>query len=409
MTLRLSQRVQRVSLSPNAAAKARANDLRGEGRDVLDLTTGEPDFDTPAHIKAAAWAAIQAGDTKYTATPGVRALRAAVVAKLERENQLRYTLPEVVIANGAKQVIFNAFAATLDEGDEVIVPVPCWPTFPDAVRFNGGVPRLLECSLEQGCKLLPQQLEAAIGPRTRWLILNSPGNPSGALYSDAELSALAEVLRRYPHVWVLLDELYEHIRFDGAPPRSVLNLAPDLQARALLVGGVSKTYAMTGWRIGFGAGPHALAQAMTVVQSQAASGASSVSQAAALAAFEGGLGFLPAQVAAYRERRDLLVEALSEVPGLEVLVPQGGFFVFVRCAGLLGRYRPDGLRIDTDADLAAWLLEQGVAAIAGSAYGLSPWLRFSIATATGTVAQAGPRIAAACALLRDGDADEGRP
>ncbi|MBD1551241.1 aminotransferase class I/II-fold pyridoxal phosphate-dependent enzyme [Pseudomonas typographi] len=401
MSLRLSQRVQRVDLSPNAAAKARANELRGSGHDILDLTTGEPDFDTPAHIKAAAWAAIQAGATKYTATPGVKALREAVLAKLARENQLQYSLPEVVIANGAKQVIFNAFAATLDDGDEVIVPVPYWPTFPDAVRFNGGLPKLLECPLEQGCKLLPKQLEAAIGPRTRWLILNSPGNPSGALYSDAELAALAAVLRRHPQVWVLLDELYEHIRFDGGQPRNLLNIAPDLQGRTLLVGGVSKTYAMTGWRIGFGAAPAALAKAMAVVQSQAASGASSVSQAAALAAFEGGLGFLAEHLAAYRERRDLLVGALLGVPGLEVLQPQGGFFVFVRCAGLIGRYRPDGQRIDSDADLVAWLLEQGVAAIAGSAYGLSPWLRFSIATETAAVAQAGPRVAAACALLAE--------
>lgn len=400
MTLRLSQRVQRVQLSPNAAAKARANELRANGLDILDLTTGEPDFDTPAPIKAAAWAAIQAGDTKYTATPGVKALRDAVVAKLARENQLSYSLAEVVIANGAKQIIFNAFAATLDEGDEVVVPVPYWPTFPDAVRFNGGVPRRVDCPFEQGCKLLPEQLEAAIGPRTRWLILNSPGNPSGALYSDAELLALAEVLRRHPQVWVLLDELYEHIRFDGASPRNLLNLAPDLQSRSLLVGGVSKTYAMTGWRVGFGAAPKALASAMAVVQSQATSGASSVSQAAALAAFEGGLGFLADHVTAYRERRDLLVAALAPVPELDVLVPEGGFFVFVRCAGLLGRYRPDGQRIENDADVVAWLLENGVAAIAGSAYGLSPWVRFSIATATEAVAQAGPRVAMACARLQ---------
>ncbi|MFF7710963.1 aminotransferase class I/II-fold pyridoxal phosphate-dependent enzyme [Pseudomonas sp. NPDC007930] len=401
MSLKLSQRVQRVGLSPNAAAKARATELRGGGRDILDLTTGEPDFDTPEHIKAAAWAALRAGATKYTATPGTQALREAVVAKLARENQLSYSLAEVVIANGAKQVIFNAFAATLDEGDEVIVPVPYWPTFPDAVRFNGGTPVLLECPFEQGCKLLPEQLEAAIGPRTRWLILNNPGNPSGALYSATELHALAAVLRRHPQVWLLLDELYEHIRFDGGAPSNLLNLAPDLKPRTLLVGGVSKTYAMTGWRIGFGAAPAALAKAMVVVQSQAASGASSVSQAAALAAFNGGLGFLPAQLAAYRERRDLLVAALAPLPGLQVLVPEGGFFVFVRCAGWIGRLRPDGQRINSDACAAAWLLEHGVAAIAGSAYGQSPWLRFSIATATAAVAEAGRRVAAACAQLSE--------
>jgi len=400
MTLRLSKRVQRVSLSANAAAKSRAMALRDAGRAILDLTTGEPDFDTPDHIKQAAYAAIAAGATKYTPTPGVKALRTAIQRKLGQENRLDYPLESIVIANGAKQIIFNAFAATLDDGDEVLVPAPYWPSFPDSVRINGGEPVFIECGLEQGCKLTPQALEPHIGERTRWLILNGPGNPSGAVYSEAELRALAEVLRRHRQVLVLLDELYEHIRFDGSQAFSLLNVAPDLQPRCLLVGGVSKTYAMTGWRIGFGAGPQTLVEAMTVVQSQSTSGASSVGQAAALAAFEGGLDFLSAQVAAYRQRRDLLGEALSRVDGLQVLEPQGGFFVFVRCAGLLGRYRPDGQRLDTDGDVVAYLLEEGVAGVAGSAYGLSPWFRLSIATATETVREAGHRIAHACAQLR---------
>ncbi|MBX8486600.1 aminotransferase class I/II-fold pyridoxal phosphate-dependent enzyme [Pseudomonas cichorii] len=403
MSIGLSKRVQRVSLSANAAAKSRATALRDAGVDILDLTTGEPDFDTPEHIKQAAFKAIAAGATKYTPTPGVRALREAVQGKLQRENALDYPLASIVIANGAKQIIFNAFAATLDDGDEVLVPVPYWPSFPDSVRFNGGEPVFIECGLEQGCKLTPEQLEHHIGERTRWLILNGPGNPSGAVYSEAELLALADVLRRHPQVLVLLDELYEHIRFDGQPAQSLLNVAPDLQPRCLLVGGVSKTYAMTGWRVGFGAGPQELTTAMTVVQSQSTSGASSVGQAAALAAFEGGLSFLPEQVAAYHQRRDLLVETLSAVDGLEVLVPQGGFFVFVRCAGLLGRYRSDGLQLENDADVVAWLLESGVAGVAGSAYGLSPWFRLSIATATETVIEAGQRIARACWQLSAGD------
>ncbi len=400
MTLRLSKRVQRVSLSANAAAKSRATELREAGHDILDLTTGEPDFDTPEHIKQAAYAAIAAGATKYTPTPGVKALRLAVQRKLQRENRLDYSLPSIVIANGAKQVIFNAFAATLDDGDEVLVPTPYWPSFPDSVRFNGSEPVFIECGLEQGCKLTAHQLEQHIGERTRWLILNGPGNPSGAVYSAVELQALAEVLRRHPQVLILLDELYEHIRFDGQPAQNLLNVAPDLQERCLLVGGVSKTYAMTGWRIGFGAGPQVLTSAMAVVQSQSTSGASSVGQAAALAAFEGGLDFLPEQVVAYQQRRDLLVSALRAVDGLEVLEPQGGFFVFVRCAGLLGRYRPDGNRLNSDADVVAYLLEEGVAGVAGSAYGLSPWFRLSIATATDSVAEAGRRIARACAQLR---------
>ncbi|MFJ4142495.1 aminotransferase class I/II-fold pyridoxal phosphate-dependent enzyme [Pseudomonas sp. NPDC089734] len=403
MSIVLSRRVQRVSLSANAAAKSRATALRERGVDILDLTTGEPDFETPEHIRQAAFNAIAAGDTRYTPTPGVRALREAVQRKLQRENALDYDVASIVIANGAKQIIFNAFAATLNEGDEVLVPVPYWPSFPDSVRFNGGEPVFIECGLEQGCKLTPTQLERHIGERTRWLILNGPGNPSGAVYSQTELLALAEVLRRHPQVLVLLDELYEHIRFDGHPVQSLLNVAPDLQSRCLLVGGVSKTYAMTGWRVGFGAGPQALTTVMTVVQSQSTSGASSVGQAAALAAFEGGLDFLPEQVAAYHLRRDLLIETLTAVEGLEVLVPQGGFFVFVRCAGLLGRYRPDGQRLESDADVVAWLLESGVAGVAGSAYGLSPWFRLSIATATETVIEAGLRIARACAQLNRGE------
>jgi len=400
MTLRLSQRVQRVSLSANAAAKSRATELREAGRDILDLTTGEPDFDTPEHIKHAAYAAIAGGATKYTPTPGVKALRVAVQRKLQRENHLDYSLPSIVIANGAKQIIFNAFAATLDDGDEVLVPTPYWPSFPDSVRFNGGEPVFIECGLAQGCKLTAEQLELHIGERTRWLILNGPCNPSGAVYSAVELQAIAEVLRRHPQVLILLDELYEHIRFDGQPAQSLLNVAPDLQARCLLVGGVSKTYAMTGWRIGFGAGPRVLTDAMAVVQSQSTSGASSVGQAAALAAFDGGLEFLPEQVAVYQQRRNLLVSTLRNVDGLDVLEPQGGFFVFVRCAGLLGRYRPDGIRLDSDADVVAYLLEEGVAGVAGSAYGLSPWFRLSIATATDSVGEAGRRIARACTQLR---------
>lgn len=320
--------------------------------------------------------------------------------KLADENRLDYPLSSIVIANGAKQIIFNAFAATLDDGDEVLVPTPYWPSFPDSVRFNGGEPVFIECGLEQGCKLLPAQLEQHITARTRWLILNGPGNPSGAVYSETELRELAEVLRRHPQVLVLLDELYEHIRFDGRPAQSLLNVAPDLLDRCLLVGGVSKTYAMTGWRIGFGAGPKTLTDAIAVVQSQSTSGASSVGQAAALAAYNGGLDFLAEHVAAYQLRRDILVETLAAVDGLEVLEPQGGFFVFVRCAGLLGRVRPDGQRINNDDDLVAWLLEEGVAGVAGSAYGLSPWFRLSIATATDSVAEAGRRIASACGKLQ---------
>ncbi|AUW09334.1 aminotransferase class I/II-fold pyridoxal phosphate-dependent enzyme [Klebsiella michiganensis] len=399
MTISLSDRVQRVSLSANAAAKQRTNELKRAGVDILDLTTGEPDFDTPDHIKQAAYEAIARGETKYTPTPGIPALREAVQQKLQRENRLEFAVADIIIANGAKQVIFNAFAATLNDGDEVIVPVPYWPTFPDSVRFNGGTPVFIECHLEQGYKLTPEQLAASTTSRTRWLVLNHPGNPSGAVYSTAELQALAAVLRGHPQVLVMLDDLYEQILFDGCEHQNLLNVADDFQARSLLVGGVSKTYAMTGWRIGFGAGPKALITAMTVVQSQISSGASSVSQAAALAAFNGGLDFIAPQVAAYQQRRDVITDILVNIDGLELRVPQGGFFVFCRCAGLIGRYRPDGAKIENEADVLDYLLESGVSGVGGSAYGLSPYFRLSIATDNATVAEAGRRIASACAKL----------
>lgn len=396
----LSTRVQSVSLSANAAARQLTRQLKEQGIDILDLTTGEPDFDTPQPVRDAAAAAMHAGETRYTPTQGTTALRRAVQAKLARENQLDYALPQICIANGAKQIIFNAFAATLNEGDEVIVPVPYWPTFPDSVRFNGGEAVLLTCPLEQGYKLQPQQLAQAIGSKTRWLVLNNPGNPSGAVYSAAELTALAAVLRDCPDVLIMLDELYEHILFDGREHVSLLQVAPDLADRILLVGGVSKTYAMTGWRVGFGAGPQALIDAMVVVQSQNSSGASAVSQAAAVAAFDGGLDFLPPQRAAYQARRDAIMAQLREVAGIEVLNPQGAFFVFGRCAGLLGKTRPDGGVIESEEDVMNYLLQSGVSGVAGSAYGLSPYFRLSIATDIDSVREAGRRIAAACAALR---------
>ena len=400
MTLTLSRRVQRVSLSANAAARQLTQRLQAEGVDILDLTVGEPDFDTPEHIKQAAYQAIARGETNYTPTPGTPALRQAVQRKLLRENQLADDINQIVIANGAKQIIFNAFAATLNDGDEVLVPVPYWPTFPDSVKFNGGEPVLLDCPLEQGFKLQPQQLAAAIGPKTRWLVLNSPGNPSGAVYDAAELAALAAVLRQHPQVLVLLDELYEHVLFDGRQHQSLLNVAPDLKDRILLVGGVSKTYAMTGWRIGFGAGPKVLTDAMAVVQSQNSSGAGSVSQAAAVAAFNGGLDFLVPQLAAYQQRRDSLVDALSTVDGLSVSSPAGAFFVLCRCADVLGRIRPDGRPLASEEDVLSYLLESGVSGVAGSAYGLSPYFRLSIATDLASVREAGRRIQTAFGQLR---------
>ncbi|MBD9659825.1 aminotransferase class I/II-fold pyridoxal phosphate-dependent enzyme [Pantoea sp. PNT03] len=396
----LSKRVQSVSLSANAAARQLTRQLKEQGVDILDLTTGEPDFDTPAHIRQAAVAAMEAGETRYTPTNGTTPLRKAVLAKLKNENQLDYELAQICIANGAKQIIFNAFAATLNEGDEVIVPVPYWPTFPDSVRFNGGEAVLLACPLEQEYKLQPQQLAQAITAKTRWLVLNNPGNPSGMVYSADELTALATVLRDHPDVLIMLDELYEHILFDGREHISLLHVAPDLADRILLVGGVSKTYAMTGWRIGFGAGPKALIDAMVVVQSQNSSGASAISQAAAVAAYNGGLDFLPPQRKSYQDRRDAIMALLKPVQEIDVLNPDGAFFIFCRCAGLLGKTRPDGQKIESEQDVMNYLLESGVSGVAGSAYGLSPYFRLSIATDIETVREAGRRIAQACAVLK---------
>lgn len=398
----LSRRVQRVKLSANAAASARASALAAQGRDIISLTTGEPDFDTPEPIKQAAIAALARGETKYTPTQGTAALRRAISAKYRRENGLDYAADRIIASNGGKQVIYNALAATLDAGDEVIVPAPYWPSFPDIVRINDGTPVIVPVGQDQGFKLTPRALEAAITARTRWLVLNTPGNPSGAVYGQAELAALAEVLRRHPQVLVLLDELYEHIWFTPEPPVHWLAVAPDLKDRTLLVNGVSKTYAMTGWRIGWGAGPAALVQAMAVVQSQASSGPNSVGQAAATAALESDdQSFVQTARAAYARRARLVTEAINAVPGLALLPPGGSFFAFIHCGALIGHRRPDGQLIASEADLVEWLLEsEGVAAVDGGAYGLSPYFRISTATSDELLAEATARIARAVAALR---------
>ncbi len=401
-TFPLSQRVQRVKLSPNAAASARAAALAAQGRDVIALTTGEPEFDTPEPIKQAAIAALARGETKYTPTPGTAALRKAISAKYTRENALDYPPAQIIVSNGGKQVIYNAFAATLDAGSEVIIPAPYWPSFPDMVLVNDGTPVVVPCDIGAGFKLTPSQLEAAITPRTRWLVLNTPGNPSGALYDASELAALAAVLRRHPHVLVLLDELYEHIWFTPEAPAHWLHVAPDLKERTLLVNGASKTYAMTGWRIGWGAGPAALVQAMVVIQSQASSGPNAVAQAAVAAALESpDQSFVAEARSAYARRARNVTQAINAVPGLSLLPPGGSFFAFIHCGALLGQVRPDGQVVRTDADLTEWLLDaEGVAAVDGSSYGLSPYFRISTAASDAVLQDATARIARAVGALR---------
>ena len=396
----LSQRVRRVALSPNAAAKARAQSLAAQGRDIIELTSGEPDFDTPDFIKEAAVAALWNGATKYTATNGTAGLRQAISDKFARDNDLDFPAARIIVSNGGKQIIYNALAATLDAGDQVIIPAPYWQSFPAIVKITDGIPVVVQCARSSGYKLTPAQLEAALTPRTRWLVLNTPSNPSGAVYTRAELGALAEVLRRYPRVWVLLDEIYERIRFDDEPRTHFLHLAPDLRSRTLIVNGASKTYAMTGWRIGYGAGPAELIDAMTVVQSQVSSAPSAVGQAALAAALVGDQSFIDRSVAAYRSRRDLLVQAFAPIDGLTLSEPQGAFFAFTDCSALLGRRTPAGRVIDTDLAFVDYLLtEHGVAAVDGTSFGSPGHFRLSIAAGTDSIAQAAQRIAHACASL----------
>ncbi|HCQ48994.1 MAG TPA: aspartate transaminase [Achromobacter sp.] len=396
----LSRRARGAQLSPIAAAGARAARLAAEGRSIIVLTSGEPDFDTPDAIKQAARVALEQGQTKYTPTAGTAALRRAVAQGYRQRDDVDVDASNVIVSNGGKQVIYLALNATLDEGDEVIVPAPYWPTFPDAVHINGGQPVVVPTRAEQGFKLTPQSLRQAITPRTKWLILNSPGNPSGAVYTADELAALAAVLRDAPHVLVLWDEMYEAIWF-LQPPVCLLRVAPDLAGRTLVVNGVSKAYAMTGWRIGWGTGPTPLIHALEAVQSQVSSGASSLGQAAALAALQGAAdGFVINARHAYAARAQRVVDGLGAVPGLRVHAPHGSFFAWVGVAGLIGAVRPDGRRIEHDGDVVDWLLESaGVAVVQGSAYGLSPYSRLSFAASDADINAAIERIGQAVATL----------
>jgi len=399
-SIHVAARVRRIKPSPSTAAAERAAALRREGRSIVNLAVGEPDFDTPAPIREAAARAMAAGATRYTALAGTPELRRAICAKLARENGLAFEPGEIVVTNGAKSAIYAAFAATLDPGDEVIVPAPCWVSYPDAALACDGLPVLVPCPEAQGFRITPGQLEAAITPRSRWLVLNSPSNPTGAIYSAGEYRALAAVLARHPQVMVMTDDIYEHIAFAGGLPPHLLAAAPGLRERTLAINGVSKTYAMTGWRIGWAAGPRPLVLAIETLLSQAAGNACSVSQAAAVAALEGEQGFVAENVAVYRARRDRTAAAIAAIPGLSCRLPDGAFYLYVNCAGLIGRQRPDGGTIATDGDLVLYLLDRaGVALVAGDAYGLSPYFRLSIASAQETLDEGVARIARAVAEL----------
>ena len=397
---RIAARVQRIKPSPSSAASDRANELRRQGQSIINLVVGEPDFDTPPHIRQAASAAIERGETRYTQNAGTPELRQAIVDKLARENGLSYRANQVLVTSGAKSAIFNAFAATLGPGDEVLIPAPYWVSYPDMVLACEGEPVTLACPEAHGFKLTPGQLRDAINERTRWLLLNSPSNPTGASYSAAELRALADVLLEHPQVLLMTDDIYEHIRYDGLDNPHILAIEPTLSERTVLVNGVSKTYAMTGWRIGYAAGPTDLIGAMATLQSQSTSNACSVSQAAAVEALNGDQSFVKDSVVVYQQRRDRCLEQLNAIDGLSCRKPDGAFYLYVNCSGLLGKTTAQGKRLDSDYDVVMYLLEsQGVAVVAGTAYGLAPFFRMSIATDIKTLDEGCSRIAAAVAAL----------
>ncbi len=404
-----SDRLSRIRPSASGSARERVMQLIREGRTILDLTIGEPDLDTPDHVKAAAIEAIARGDTKYTSAAGTAELRQAVVDKYRRENGIALDAAQVFIGSGAKQVIHNAFAATLNAGDEVVVPAPYWVSYPDMVTLNDGVPVIVRTSPENGYKLTAEALDRAITSRTRWVVLNSPNNPTGASYSDSELRGLAEVILSHEQVWLLSDDIYEHFHYeaDGAgttktrtKARTPLEVVPKLLERSLSVNGVSKTYAMTGWRIGYGVGPKAFIRQLGVLQSQTVSCVCSISQAAAAAALNGPQDFVAHCVATFRERLDAAMSILGEIALLDCVRPSGAFYIFPDCARVIGKTTPTGMRITSDVDFAAYLLEYAnVAVLDGSAYGVSPSIRLSFATALDTVVEACYRIKDACEAL----------
>ena len=397
---RLNQRLASAQPSATYRIMDRVAERRAQGATIISLCAGEPDFDTPAHVRAAAIQAIEAGHTRYTQVAGVRSLREAVAAKFRRENGLPVTWADTLVCSGGKQVIYNALAATLNEGDEVIVPAPYWVSYPEMVQLCGGQTRIVTCDGE--FKLTPALLAAAITPHTRWLILNSPSNPTGAVYSRAELQALAEVLLANPHVLILADDIYEHLIFDDQAFFTLAQVEPRLAARTLTMNGVSKAYAMTGWRIGFATGPRWLLEAMEKLQGQQTSGACSVSQQAALAALEGPKDFIGQSRTAFQGRRDLLVEQLSATPGLECATPAGAFYVFANCAGLLGRTSAGGRVLHTDEDVAHALLDEAnVAVVPGSAFGLAPYIRIAYALDEASLLAACKAIRKFCDTVSD--------
>ena len=397
----LAESLGRIQPSQTIAVSQKARDLKAAGRDVIGLGAGEPDFDTPDNIKEAAIAAIRRGETKYTAVEGIPELRKAVAAKFKRENGLDYKIEQTFVSPGGKMILYNALLATLNPGDEVICIAPYWVSYPDIVQLGGGKPVIIEAKLEDGFRLTPQALEKAITPKTKWLIFNQPSNPTGACYSREQLKALTDVLLKHPHVWILTDDMYEHLVFGGFEFSTIAQVEPRLYDRTLTMNGVSKAYAMTGWRIGYCAGPEPLIKAMSKLQSQSVSSASSIAQWASVEALNGPQDFIPKFQKAFEERRDLVVSMLNQAHGIECPKPEGAFYVYPSIRKLIGKSAPSGKTIATDEDFAGELLEaEGVAVVHGAAFGLSPFFRISYATSTGVLEDACRRIQRFCGNLR---------
>ncbi|HEY8564990.1 MAG TPA: pyridoxal phosphate-dependent aminotransferase [Beijerinckiaceae bacterium] len=397
----LADALSRIKPSATIEITQKARDLKAKGKDVISLSVGEPDFDTPDNVKAAAKAAIDRGETKYTPVAGIVPLREAIARKFKRENGLDYKPSQTIVGTGGKQVIYNALLATLNPGDEVVIPTPYWVSYPEMVGLCGGTPVFVETTMEHSFKLQPGPLERAITAKTKWIILNSPSNPSGAAYSHAEMKAITDVLVRHPHVWVLTDDMYEHLTYGDFEFVTPAQVEPNLYERTLTMNGVSKAYAMTGWRIGYAGGPEKLIKAMDFVQGQQTSGACSIAQWAAVEALDGSQAHLPVFKKAFEERRDLVVSMLNQSKYLKCPVPEGAFYVYPSCAEAIGRKAPSGKTIATDEDFVSELLEtEGVATVHGSAFGLGPNLRISYATSTQVLEDACNRIQRFCGALR---------
>ncbi len=395
-----ASRLKRIKPSATLAVTAKAAELKAAGKDIIGLGAGEPDFDTPDFIKEAAYNAIRTGQTKYTNVDGTPALKDAIIAKFKRENGLTYARDQISVGTGGKQVLYNALMATLNPGDEVIIPAPYWVSYPDMALLAEGEPVFVECTAATGFKMTAAQLESAITPKTKWLIMNSPSNPSGAAYTRAEMKALTDVLMKHPHVWVMSDDMYEHLVYDGFEFCTPAQVEPGLYDRTLTVNGVSKAYSMTGWRIGYAGGPKELIKAMATIQGQSTSNPSSISQAAAVEALNGDQNFLTGWVDAFKARRDLVVSLLNDAEGIECPNPEGAFYVYPSCAGCIGKKTPQGKIIENDSDFVTYLLEsEGVATVQGVAFGLSPHFRISYATSTEALTEACKRIQKACAAL----------